>query len=569
MNSTRAISWSCAALLALAACTSNDDILATSAQLRIDGEPLTVGTVFTVRPVREDGSTPRDEVDLLPLITAEPPGVVELVEPGTFRGIGAGNVTFVLRARGYAVERAASISCPSLSSTVVSHTGTIGSDETWTAEAGIHRVTGTLSVAGATLTIGACAQVQLDAGALIDVGGAAPGRLVTRGTRENPITMSRSPAAASAYAGIRIHAIQAGGSEVRWLTVVGAGGVTPSDGDSERPAIEIIGDGLIEDQPSVIIQGLVVRDCADVGLRVRSLHVMSALTWVDNAVKGCGGAPLSYDAGSLGALPLGDFTGNGRPNVRVTGGWAGPNNQYWRALGIPLEVETSIIIEPRAGPTGPNLPQYGGLRYIVEAGSVLKFRSGAGIYVGRDPARVVDPANPLARIRFFSFGSLDKPVRFTSAAATPAPGDWVGIAYMENARTRLRELSESGGSRGFDYAGQLRHSIVEYAGAPSGILDGGGVPRRGGVILLGEAPLNQSVPWVFEGCLFRNNAGFGVVSAVSQFTTSQAYTLARRNGMRSCLCANELGPFSIPAGSTNTVETSSPCPCSGVRVWAE
>ncbi len=78
------------------------------------------------------------------------------------------------------------------------------------------------------------------------------------------------------------------------------------------------------------------------------------------------------------------------------------------------------------------------------AGSSVRIEPCAVVAVGPGAAIVVqDDA------RLVASGSPEAPVRFTSTAATPAPGDWVGLEF------RARALPDT----------HLTHTFVEFAGA--------------------------------------------------------------------------------------------------------
>lgn len=71
-------------------------------------------------------------------------------------------------------------------------------------------------------------------------------------------------------------------------------------------------------------------------------------------------------------------------------------------------------------------------------------------------------------------GTADRPVVFTSAAASKAPGDWIGIIILGKAPTNLdaahiRGLSESvdtefGGNAADDNSGSIQYARLEYSG---------------------------------------------------------------------------------------------------------
>lgn len=101
-----------------------------------------------------------------------------------------------------------------------------------------------------------------------------------------------------------------------------------------------------------------------------------------------------------------------------------------------------------------------GATLTIAAGTVLRGTPGSVLVVSRGA-------------RLIAEGTADLPIVFTSAAATPAPGDWGGLVLLGYAPTnqpdgRFKGLTVEGdlygGDRPDDDSGVLSHVRIEYAG---------------------------------------------------------------------------------------------------------
>ncbi len=532
------------------ACQSSDAVIAESLSIEVAPASLTAGGTATVS-ITDDGDPISRSRALVEQLVITPDGVLEHIAGDRFRTVGAGSATLLLRAKSYELSTTIEVGCPTRGSGTVVHNGTV-SDEEWLAQAGTHRVEGELLVQG-SLTIGACAKLEMAAGASIVVGRDGDAKLVVRGTAENPVVMAG--ALGARWQGIRLHVDNASGSALRHLTVRDADGL--ADG-SEQAVLDLVGDAnYFYDQAPVAVQGVRITNCADVGIRVRNLYATANLRWTDNHVSGCAGYPLSVDGGSMGALPGGAFTGNGVDAIKVVGGWTGPYFQYWRNFGIPYEIQDWLWTAPDPDPLRVvSLKALGGVYTLIEAGAVFRFRTTGltrakvGLFIGGNP-ETFDPATT-SEVRFVALGTITHPIRFTSAAGTPAPGDWIGLVFMPNVRLSI----EPSGTK--DHMSQLRNVVVEYAGAlGSGVTDANNVERQGGIITLAQVRNLDERLWFIEGCTVRKNLGYGWVAPASDMAWCRL-SRPRVRGFTSCFCENELGTvgpdaqFALP-------------PCTGVE----
>ncbi|MFC1611581.1 hypothetical protein ACFL6C_11535 [Myxococcota bacterium] len=544
-------------------------------------ENVVVGTELTVK-LKRDGQPFALTEHLASRIDILPKGVIEATGNGRYLVVGAGTASLALTEGNVDAVVSVTAECAAVSAAPIQHAGQI-SDEEWTAEEGIHRVEGIVRVNG-KLIIGPCAKLEMGPGAALIVGEQPGAQLIIRGTRENPVVMegvSRDDGARAHWQGIRVHVNNADGSMLRWVTLRNADGF--AYGNEERAVIDLVGSHRVYDCVPIVFEGVVVEGCADVGIRLRDIWATVNIEWRNNRVVGCGGYPISIDAGSLGAIPTGTYEGNAPDEVRCVGGWAGPNYQIWRNVGIPYHVEQSIVIAPDFEGIAshvPNARALGRIYKVVEAGSVFRFEKATGIFVGQDPMQGISHDPMLHKTRFSVHGTIQHPVRFTSTNAChslsedtcgAAPGDWVGIVLMPNVHTRLSQNSygegfiyvhEAGNVK--DYMTQFRNMVLEYAGGQSGFKNPDGSDRVGGVIVLVQSDYDGKLPWLVEGSLLRRNRGYGLVSAVTEITAGNLLDGARLAGLRTCSCDNELGPVSLPDDKVGTAATPEPgtaCPC--------
>ncbi len=546
-------------------------VLGSDVEVTVTPEQPAVGEV--VRVVLHAGGSRLADQDVQPLLRTNPPGILEPLGDGTLQAVAAGSVTLSVVATGFRKDFALEIPCPEGATSTVSHSGVIAADEEWSAAAGVHRVEGELRIDGATLTLGACSKIEMAANASIVVGENAPAQILVRGSREHPVAFQGEVVGGSRarWGGIRVFAGRAQGSSLSGLLIEDADGLPDDVDPTELAAVEII--GPVDDffkEPPLALQETTIVGCADVGVRLRSVHAQFAAHWTGVRVQGCNGHPLSLDAASLGALPVRDllesqYVDNGTQAVKLVGGWAGPQSQLWRNPGIPYDVTETIVVQPNPGAIDPFRNVL--IPYLhIEHGCEFRFRTyddhKIGLYVG---SGVPEPV-PAPRPVILSIVGTDlSPVIFTSGAASPAPGDWIGVVLMPNVQVRLSLTAL--------YLSAIEGAIIEYAGAPNGVTDADGNPVDNGGLVIRQNNLlfyNVNSAFFLSGVLIRRNAGFGIVSPNFQMFSTMLST-PRSLGLTSCACDNELGPISLSLAAPDSAnpEPGRACPCTGVVNWSQ
>jgi hypothetical protein len=336
---------------------------------------------------------------------------------------------------GDSADGAASAACPVLTGAGTPESGTITKDTIWTAASSPHVISFDMSVAaGATLTLEPCAVVQITGFYGITVSG----KIVAPGTAANPISIVGTDAQKPFGC---IQTASGGSLDFANVTLKNGGNVA----NTFYPApIQIRGDGSTL-QPLFRAKNVTIDGSQQYGLVLKSGGQMSP----DSAglvIKNAAFGPVSAEANVAGSISLGTYTGNAKDEILVLGNTALGADMTLKNVGVPYRVGDAQGngTELRIGvaPTATTPAQHAVL--TLEAGVTLRVSPQGRVSVSSD-------ANGAALGAIVANGTAAQPVVFTSAAATPAPGDWVGL-YLAGIP---------------DAADKLDFVHVEFAGGPS------------------------------------------------------------------------------------------------------
>jgi hypothetical protein len=207
----------------------------------------------------------------------------------------------------------------------------------------------------------------------------------------------------------------------------------------------------------------------------------------DLTIKHSAHYPMNIWARAVDRLPTGDYKGNTIDEILVEVDHAYSNVADSATLherGVPYHVG----VDTGGGSLRVDAPSPNPIPTLtIEAGTVLRFKKGGGIMVTASQG-----TNPATGI-LVAKGTVDKPIVFTSAEATPAPGDWLGIWYGE-----IPSASNA-----------LDHVVVEYAGGTSS--------SGSGSCLIAPAT--------------NNDAAIRVFGEVSSFVTNSTISHSPNNGI--------------------------------------
>ncbi len=292
--------------------------------------------------------------------------------------------------------------------------GAITSAETWAGNR-VHVLDGDVLVE-APVTIEHCARIEITAGKSIELrpsGALQPpaGDTAPSGVTFQPLT--------TAWSRIRIN----GGSfALNGATITGAGLQAPA--------------ALTLEAGTLAFQGLTITDSTGLGLSITggTLAPSSSL-----AITRSGASAVSIPAELVGALPAGAYTGNALDEILVPTGTTVSTSQTWHDLGVPYHL------------TGGGYLKVAGAGAVavltIEPGTTLAFDKGAGVMIDPTASKTGTASGALHAV-----GLGTRQITFTSAAATPASGDWQGIFF--------------GGA--IDPSTQVSQAHIAYAGGPGG-----------------------------------------------------------------------------------------------------
>lgn len=353
----------------------------------------------------------------------------------------------------------AALACPASTGTVVHDRERITTSTTWRAAVGVHVIRGSMRVTdGATLTLEPCAIVALEADAVLEIGdttstGAA--RLVAEGDAARPIVFRRSGNDAWGYVSVQYP----GTASFAYATLEGGGSEYPNGhhsmlmvrGTTDAPAVA-----------AVSLKHVTLRNAVGPALWVREQATFTADS-TDITVSGSGLAtakdleqfPVVVTSSALTALPPGDYQGNAVKEILIDtddvpqGGVGSLENTRVHDRGVPYRVGEWAGAEWRF-----DTESRGGMSPVltIEAGVTLRFAQRDSAHSGGKLAIHHSTTSTLPGEVLRVEGTAAKPVTFTSSAAAPAPGDWIGLWF----------------GSGVNSATSIDHAIIEYAGAESG-----------------------------------------------------------------------------------------------------
>lgn len=371
---------------------------------------------------------------------------------------------------------AAPIACPEPTQGPTHHDDDIVGHEVWTAEGSPHLVDWTVDVrGGATLEIEPCAVVQFAAGHGMNVaypGTPTTGTLIAEGTAEQPIRFEGQDGARWGHLFVN----SPGTARLAHLTIEGGGGV-----DVQGASLVATGEGTWPTQESLFVDHVTVRDSLGVGVVVRRLAAFAEGS-TDLIVTDSGDDahpwPMIVDEHALDSLPRGDYTGNAIDKILVEPQQSLREDSVMRELGVPYLVGNGNDLVVGSGDdTAP-------ATLTIEPGVTIEFAAGSAFEVEHYTGEFMASGIVVAR------GTADAPITFTSAAADPQPGDWIGLWFGGIVQPATR----------------LEHVRIEYTGADCGciLLTCSDIDQFEGAVIVSQPP--PSEPFITDSVIAHGGA---------------------------------------------------------------
>jgi hypothetical protein len=362
------------------------------------------------------------------------------------------------------------------------HKGDIAADQVWTAAGSPHIVEYDVTVRnGAKLTIEPCAEVRVMAGRHLHVaypGTPNKGSLEAIGTAKRPIRIHGKDGARWAS----LHVYSPGTARLAYVDFSDGGG-----GDFENGSTLYVRGAAEGADALVSVDHVTVKGSLGSGVWLEGGAAFAAGS-KELSVTGSGKYPIELSEHALDTLPDGALTGNATDEILVApegGRTAGSGflaDSTIHARSVPYHVGRSIgsslVI---GGRTDGKL-----VTVSVEPGVVMRFAKGGALKVQHFTSD--KPSTGALR----AIGTADKPIVLTSAAAAPAPGDWLGVWF--------------GGVP--QPTNAIEHARIEYAGGDCGciLLTCSAITEHEGAIILTAQPPGAFV----KNTTFLGIAGHGI-----------------------------------------------------------
>ncbi len=324
--------------------------------------------------------------------------------------------------------------CPAPTGAGTTHTAGITQPQVWTAAASPHVVVTGFTIRAA-VTLEPCAVVRLGPDVTLTVN--AGGSIVANGSAERPVVIERQD---SARPWSRIQALGGGTLRLTHTRLLGGGAPLNAPLDAAA-AIEVR--GADQTQPpgeQLHVDNVLIEGSASQGVLLREAGGFS-LASTGLVIRGSAHAPIDAWASAAGTIPSGTYTGNARDEIILEGTGLGAivRDATLRDRGVAYRVGDSLTDGRLDVAARPPLTL---ATLTIEPNVTLRFKRGGAVFVQ------VAQNNLPATGALVAQGTLQGPIRFTSAESAPAAGDWLGVHFNGRVNPSTR----------------LDHVQVEYAG---------------------------------------------------------------------------------------------------------
>jgi hypothetical protein len=275
------------------------------------------------------------------------------------------------------------------------------------------------------------------------------GSIVAQGTADEPVTFQPHDAGRP-WAQLRT----VGGTLSLTHTRLIAGGAPGNTLPDIAAVLDVRADTA---SPAEILHAdhLEIRDSASQGIYMVTGGAFSAAS-TDVVIVGARHFPIHAAANVAGSIPSGAYTGNAIDEIDLEGD------------GMS-RIDHDLVLHDRGVPYHVGDPQHAGNLVVaapagrvahltIEPNVTLRFEESGGVFV-----QVAQNTLP-ATGALIAVGTAAAPIVFTSARATPAPGDWAGLYFngIPDPATLLEHVT-------IDYAGgdvSIFGSSCLYPGSP-------------------------------------------------------------------------------------------------------
>ncbi|HWB75714.1 MAG TPA: hypothetical protein VG755_12185 [Nannocystaceae bacterium] len=350
--------------------------------------------------------------------------------------------------------------CPAPTSGPTMHPGdNVEAAQVWTADGSPHLVPYDFTI-HAPVLIEACARVQLGANVTLTVG--ENGSIVADGIAEMPIVIERLDDAPWST-------IRTLGGEVQlfYTRIEGGGAVGNGLPDLTGALLLRAPSGVTTPTDVARMHFVDIVGSEAAGLRIDGVASIAADSRDVTITEGAS-HPISASATMVSAIPEGSYTGNADDRIVLT--TANTETIYTDATifdrGIPY-----LIGQPgQVGELRVQGNQAGLAVLTIEAGVELQFQQD-GVFTVEHATGDAPATGALV-----AMGTADDPIVLTSAAESPAAGDWLGVYFggipdaldvVDHVQIEYAGGASASGSNSCMYPGEtINNAAIRIFGAP-------------------------------------------------------------------------------------------------------
>jgi hypothetical protein len=292
--------------------------------------------------------------------------------------------------------------------------------ETWTAADSPHIIMFDTSV-NAAVTIEECAVVQIAGRRFVTI--RAGGSITANGTDGRPVRIERHDPA-TAWSSI---STVNGGTLSLAYTIVDGGGDPGNATLALSGALDIANSAPVT-APIFHVDHVEVLNSASQGVY---MHDGGGFTPTSKSliVRGALGFPVHMWPRAVGTLPVGRYSENLFPRILLStaGNAQVRETTTMHMRGVPYQVG----LQPNFPLTVASGTSAMPATLTIEPGVRIEFLQGSTLSVEPTSGVMASSGNLMA------IGTIDAPIVFTSAAATPAAGDWFGVWFGQRPNSRM------------------------------------------------------------------------------------------------------------------------------------
>lgn len=304
----------------------------------------------------------------------------------------------------------------------------VSKNETWTAADSPHLLPDGVLI-DATVTIEACAVVRV--GGYTDI--AVGGELVTLGEAGRGVTIERLD---DAPWGAIVSDSAGGTLDLTHTTVSGGGGVRANVMPLHEGMIRVEGERQLALEPRLRLRHVDLVDSESQGVLLTN-NVAFSDDSADLSVRGSIGYPVAIGVRAAGTVPVGAYDDNPTPKILLA-----------TAERLGEGDADDVTLEPRGVPyrVGEETDSFG-LEVGIGNGKAASLTIAAGVEMQFAADRGLSVEGPDGVLK--AVGTAAAPIVFTSAAETPAAGDWLGLSFYGEVAA----------------ATQVKHAVISFAGS--------------------------------------------------------------------------------------------------------